>query len=162
MKVFRPNNTKTGFTLVEIMIVVLIIGILLAIAIPNFVAAREASRAKACIGNLKQIDSATQQYAMDKQINAGNYAANKPTLDSGNATSLIGATAYIRTAPTCPAGGSELVAPTLPDTPYCTISGSKTNATPLAGTNTDSNYAPATPAAGAAAAAPAGKFYHGM
>ena len=43
---FRPNNKQTGFTLVEIMIVVLIIGILLAIAIPNFVYAREATRAK--------------------------------------------------------------------------------------------------------------------
>ncbi|MCW3061592.1 MAG: prepilin-type N-terminal cleavage/methylation domain-containing protein, partial [Capsulimonas sp.] len=56
MKVFR--NKKSGFTLVEIMIVVLIIGILLAVAIPSFVQARESSRAKSCIANLKQIDSA--------------------------------------------------------------------------------------------------------
>ena len=67
MKFFRPKNQKAGFTLVEIMIVVLIIGILLAIAIPNFVAARESARAKSCVGNLKQIDSAKQQSAHGQQ-----------------------------------------------------------------------------------------------
>jgi type II secretory pathway pseudopilin PulG len=51
------------------MIVVLIIGILLAIAVPNFVRAREQSRAKSCSANLKQIESAVQQYAMDNRRN---------------------------------------------------------------------------------------------
>src|SRR3982751_5686699 len=57
---------KKGFTLVEIMIVVLIIGILLAIAVPNFVKARQNSRLQTVIGNLKQLESAKQQWAMDK------------------------------------------------------------------------------------------------
>ena len=78
MKFFRPKKA-TGFTLVEIMIVVLIIGILLAIAIPNFVAARESSRAKACVGNLKQIDSATQQWCMDQKKSNTNYGSG-PTI----------------------------------------------------------------------------------
>ena len=156
MKVFRPNNKQTGFTLVEIMIVVLIIGILLAIAIPNFVAARESSRAKACIGNLKQIDSATQQYCMDKKLNATSYSSALPTLDTTAGTGLVGAAAYLRTVPSCPAGGTEKVAPTLPDTPFCTISGTSTNATAVTGSNTDSNYALAT------SSTPAGKFCHSM
>src|SRR5438552_13514260 len=46
------------------------IGILLAIAIPNFVKARETSRAKSCIANLKQIDAAKEQWAMDNKAAA--------------------------------------------------------------------------------------------
>jgi len=144
MKFFHPKKA-TGFTLVEIMIVVLIIGILLAIAIPNFVAARESSRAKACVGNLKQIDSATQQYCMDKKLNSSNYSASKPTVDTGAATSLCGAAAYIRSIPVCPSAGTYAVAANITLTPQCTISGDGTSAG-----NSDTNYQ-----SGA-------KFYHGM
>lgn len=59
------NRKQKGFTLVEIMIVVLIIGILLAIAVPNFVKARQNSRVQTVVGNLKQIESAKEQWAMD-------------------------------------------------------------------------------------------------
>ena len=151
MKIFQPKN-KAGFTLVEIMIVVLIIGILLAIAIPNFVAARESSRAKACIGNLKQIDSATQQFCMDKKLSASTYTSStRPTIDTVAATGLVGAASYLRTLPACPATTSAyVVAPTISDSPYCVISGNASNATVVAATNTDTNYS-----AGS-------KFYHGL
>ena len=60
------NNRKSGFTLVEIMIVVAIIGLLAAIAIPNFVRARQTSQTNACINNLRIIDAAKQQWGLEK------------------------------------------------------------------------------------------------
>lgn len=140
---FRPKNSKTGFTLVEIMIVVLIIGILLAIAIPNFVAARESSRAKACIGNLKQIDSATQQWCMDQKKSTTNYGTG-PVL----ATDLVGASAYIRATPVCPSSGAYTVAATITGSPLCNIATAGTG--DYAGPNSSTSVAIP------------GKFYHGL
>lgn len=59
------SRSNAGFTLVEIMIVVAIVGLLAAIAIPNFSKARTTARKNACINNLRLIDGAKEQYALE-------------------------------------------------------------------------------------------------
>jgi len=60
MRMFKKEE---GFTLVELMVVVLIIGILVAIAIPVFNAAQDSARKSACQNNLRVLDGATEQWA---------------------------------------------------------------------------------------------------
>jgi prepilin-type N-terminal cleavage/methylation domain-containing protein len=92
-------NGSSGFTLVEIMIVIAIIGLLAAVAIPNFVKARGTTQKNACINNLKEIDGAKEQWAIENKKQQGDACATTD-IDS-----------YIKggTPAACPAGGSYTV-----------------------------------------------------
>ncbi len=104
---------ERAFTLVEIMVVVMVIAILMAIAIPNFIKSRQSGQRGTCIANLKQIDSAKEQWAMDNKAPAGAAVVM---------SDLTGT--YIRTpatGPECPSGGSYTVNPIGTD-PSCSYS----------------------------------------
>jgi prepilin-type N-terminal cleavage/methylation domain-containing protein len=108
------KQKKQGFTLVEIMIVVLIIGLLAAIAIPSFVRARDRSRTSACVNNLRQIDSAKEQYAMENNVGEG-----------GNVTTDQAGGLIKAGWPTCPGDGNYTIGAVGTD-PSCSLGGSHT------------------------------------
>lgn len=107
------GGVRRGLTLIEIMMVVLIIGMLLTIATPSFIRARDNSRAKACQHTLWEIQSAKERWAMDNRRGA---------TDTPAMTDLVLPGVYLRGSAACPSGGAYTVG-RLDETPTCSIGG---------------------------------------
>src|ERR1039457_6829150 len=89
------SSRRRGFTLVEIMIVVAIIGLLASIAIPNYVQSRKKVQINVCISNLQQIEGAMQRWSLDMHKDEGQTVAYS---DIRN---------YLKRSMVCPAGGTS-------------------------------------------------------
>src|SRR5882672_3495385 len=103
-----------GFTLVEIMIVIAIIGLLASIAVPSYVKARDNSQQNACINNLRQIYVASLSWALENKKTAGDpytLSVIKPYIKMDNAGNI----------PACPAGGTYAAGTAVSHGPTCTI-----------------------------------------
>jgi prepilin-type N-terminal cleavage/methylation domain-containing protein len=107
----RARRPQAGFTLIEIMIVVMLIGVLSAVAVPNYVRARGDAQVKVCIVNLKQVYSAKQQWCLEQL---------KPETAIPVGTDLA---PYMNasTMPSCPAGGTYRIRRVSRD-PVCSLS----------------------------------------
>jgi prepilin-type N-terminal cleavage/methylation domain-containing protein len=110
----RHRQGSRAFTLVEIMIVIAIIGLLMAIAIPNFTKARQLAQARACVENITQIESAKTQWGLD---------ARKGNDDTPTTANLFGLGAYIRVEPKCPTDNGSYNLKTLGERASCAIHG---------------------------------------
>jgi prepilin-type N-terminal cleavage/methylation domain-containing protein len=109
----RAPTRGAGFTLLEILIVVGILGLLLAIALPNWFKTREIAQRDICIENLQQIETAKQLWAIETN------AAKDQEPDE---VDLVGPDLYLKSMPLCPGGGLYDFL-TVAERPSCTIAG---------------------------------------
>jgi prepilin-type N-terminal cleavage/methylation domain-containing protein len=106
-----PKNSQSGFTLVELMAMIAIIGLLATIAIPGFVRARQASQTSACINNLRIIEAAKQQWASET---AQQNKTPSITFDLVSCLDRNGSA-----MPNCPLGGAGYNIGALSAVPVC-------------------------------------------
>jgi prepilin-type N-terminal cleavage/methylation domain-containing protein len=109
----KTIREEAGYTLVEIMIVVLIIGMLATLAIPNFVRARGSAQTNVCINNLRLMSNSIDQFAMEN---------NKVDTDIVSITDI---NPYLKATPACPAGGTYRIR-NVATNPTCSIAGGHT------------------------------------
>jgi len=113
MNANQPRRQRRGFTLVEIMIVVLIMATLLAVAMPQFQAAGRRAKATACQRNLKELMGAKERWAMDN---------NKGPTDTPTISDLVNPGVYLNRPPECPGGGTYTIG-RLDENPTCSLQG---------------------------------------
>lgn len=113
VSMYLPAIRKEAFTLIELLVVVAIIGMILAIALPNFLKYRTYAQTQLCIENLSQIEAAKQQWGLETKKNTGDEPA---------VSDLVGPDKWIKSYPECPSGGSYTYQPIGTDA-TCTISG---------------------------------------
>jgi len=106
------GNSSQGYASTALLAPVAVVGMLSAIAIPNFVKARATSQQNACINNLRQIDGAKNQWALEKGKKAGDVPTTQDLLP------------YLRRWPVCPAGGNYIIG-AVGENPTCSIPGHK-------------------------------------
>lgn len=123
----RRRTRRAGFTLVEIMIVVLVIGVLLNIASPAFVAARDKSQAKSCVKNLSDFTTAKEQYAMDSKIAAGNASSAHVTWVQIQPYIKAPPGTNAATGPVCPTNGQAYDYQPMSILPTCPYGASSAN-----------------------------------
>lgn len=93
-------RNRKGFTLIELMIVIAIIGILAAVAVPNFNRARIEAKAKACLAQCKTMQASMEQYDMDQEVGG---ATNAPALM--NTFAGLISDGYMKEIPKCRSTG---------------------------------------------------------
>ena len=114
MQTALPTCRRHAFTLVEIMVVVAVISLLTAIAVPNFVKARATAQADACINNLRKIDDAASQFAIERGKSTGD-----PVSLNRDLTPYIKMNAAGK-LPSCPAHGTYGIE-NIGDRPDCSL-----------------------------------------
>jgi prepilin-type N-terminal cleavage/methylation domain-containing protein len=118
LRMTTNSPRQSGFTLLEIMIILAIIGLLAAIAIPNFLRSRAISQKTTCINNLRQLEGAVTQFALENKKSAA------------SSVDLTDCTPYLRSSVVCPAGGTSITDSYLVvdcrTTPSCTAAGGGT------------------------------------
>ncbi|MCB8933603.1 MAG: prepilin-type N-terminal cleavage/methylation domain-containing protein [Fimbriimonadaceae bacterium] len=110
------TNSRAGFSLVEMMVVVLILAILLAIAVPQWYAARGKAHQKVCMTQLREIDGAKEFYAAEHRLPPG-----APVTEANLWPVYLKGSAF----PACPAGGTYVIQP-IGTAPTCSLAGAAT------------------------------------
>lgn len=107
-----------GFTLVEIMVTVAIIGIIIAVAVPSWTNSQKRSKEKSCLENLRQIENGKHQWAIEFSMEDTATPAMEDLVPQ-----------FVKTAPVCPSGGNYTLSTVNSET-NCSVHGTASSITP--------------------------------